>query len=82
MECKLTTLSRVLLDTESSLNVLPKSPLTKIDYARVKLRLSDLIVRAFNRSRRDVFGEVNFLVKIEPQVFNTTFFVMYIQPEY
>ncbi|XP_058725809.1 uncharacterized protein LOC131597113 [Vicia villosa] len=38
MECKGTTLSRVLVDTGSSLNVLPKSALMRIDYAGVELR--------------------------------------------
>lgn len=76
MECKGTTLSRVLVDTKSSLNVLPKSSLMKIYYAGVELRPSDLIVRAFDGSRRAVFGEVDLPVKIGPQVFGTTFFVM------
>lgn len=55
MECKGTILSRVLVDTESSLNVLPKSALMKIDYAGVDLRPSDLIVRDFDGSQRAVF---------------------------
>lgn len=76
MECKGTTLSCVLVDTGSSLNVLPKSALMKIDYARVKLRPSVLIVRAFDGSRKAIFGEVYLPVKIGPQVFGTTFFVM------
>ncbi|XP_050918819.1 uncharacterized protein LOC127136279 [Lathyrus oleraceus] len=82
MECKGTTLSRVLVDIGSSLDVLPKSALMKIDYAGVKLRPSDLIVRAFDGSRRAVFGEVDLPIKIGPQVFSTTFFVMDIQPAY
>lgn len=76
MECKRTTLSRVLVDTGSSLNVLPKSALMKINYAGVELRPSDLIVRAFGRSQRVVFGEVDLPVKIGPQVFGTAFFIM------
>ncbi|XP_050875552.1 uncharacterized protein LOC127079174 [Lathyrus oleraceus] len=82
MECKGTTLSHVLVDTGSSLNVLPKSALMKIDYAGVELRPSDLIVRAFDGSRRSIFGEVDLPVKIGPQVFGTTFFFMDIQPAY
>ncbi|XP_058784035.1 uncharacterized protein LOC131658797 [Vicia villosa] len=57
MECKGTTLSRVLVDTGSSLNVLPKSALMRINYAGVELRPSELVVRAFDGSRRSVFGE-------------------------
>lgn len=82
MECKGTTLSRVLVDTRSSLNVLPKSALMKIDYAGVELCPSDLIVQAFDGSRRAVFGEVDLPVKIRPQVFGMTFFVIDIQPAY
>ncbi|XP_058783976.1 uncharacterized protein LOC131658727 [Vicia villosa] len=63
MECKGTTLSRVLVDTGSSLNVLPKSALMRIDYAGVELRPSELVVRAFDGSRRSVFGEVDLPVQ-------------------
>lgn len=80
IECKATTLSHVLVDTGSSLNVLPKVALMKIDYAGLELRPSDLIVKAFDGSRRSVFGEVDLPIKIGPQVFNATFFVMDIQP--
>lgn len=76
MECKGTTLSRVLVDIGSSLNVLPKSTLMKIDNAGVKLHPSDLIVRAFDGSRRALFGEVDLLAKIGPRVFDTTLFIM------
>ncbi|XP_050893707.1 uncharacterized protein LOC127100532 [Lathyrus oleraceus] len=64
MECKGTTLSCVLVDTLSSLNMLPKSTLMKIDYVGVELRPSDLIVKAFDGYRRAVFGEVDLPVKI------------------
>ena len=82
IECKGTTLSRVLVDTGSSLNVLPKSVLMKIDYSGVEIRPSDLIVRAFDGSKRSVFGEVDLPVKIGPQIFTITFFVMDIFPAY
>lgn len=82
MECKGTTLSSVLMDTKSSLNVLPKCALMKIDYVGVELCPSDLIVRDLDGSRRVIFGEVDLPVKIGPQVFGTTFFVMDIQPTY
>ena len=72
----------MLVDTGSSLNVLPKSVLMKIDYAGVELRSSDYIVRAFGGSRRALFGEVDLPVKIGPQVFGTMFFVRDIHPTY
>lgn len=52
IECKGTTLSHVLVDTGSSLNVLPQVALMKIDYAGVEIRPSDLIVKAFDGSKR------------------------------
>ena len=82
MECRGTTLSRVLVDTGSSLNVLPKSALMKIDYSGLELRPSDLMVKAFDGSRRSVFGEVELPIKVGPRTFTTTFFVMDIQPAY
>lgn len=82
MECKGTALSHVLVDTRSSLNVLPKSSLMKIDYAGVGLRHNDLIVWAFDGSRRAIFGEVTLPVKIGPHVFGAIFFVMNIQLSY
>ena len=66
MEIAKTTLSRVLVDTGSSLNVLPKSALLRLDYDRLLLRPSDLIVKAFDGSKRTVFGEVDLPIKIGP----------------
>jgi hypothetical protein len=82
MECKGAVLSHVLVDTGSSLNVLPKQILKKIDVEGVVLTPSDLIVRAFDGSKRSVFGEVTLPVKIGPEVFDVIFYVMDIQPAY
>ncbi|XP_050877813.1 uncharacterized protein LOC127081614 [Lathyrus oleraceus] len=82
IECKGTTLSRVLVDIGSSLNVLPKSAMMKIDYSGVKIRPSDMHVRAFDGSQRSFFGEVDLLIKVGPQIFTDAFFVMDIHPAY
>ena len=82
MECKGAVLSHVLVDTGSSLNVLPKKALSKLDAEGVVLTPSDLVVRAFDGSKRSVFGEVTLPVKIGPEVFNIVFYVMDIQPAY
>ena len=47
MECKGTTLSCVLVDISSSLIVTPKISLMKIEYTRLELRPSDLVVKVF-----------------------------------
>ncbi|XP_058753721.1 uncharacterized protein LOC131626905 [Vicia villosa] len=41
-----------------------KSALMRIDYAGVELRPSDLVVRAFDGSRRSVFGEVDLPIQV------------------
>lgn len=66
----------------SSLNILPKTALMKINYDVVMLRPSDLVVHAFDGWIRLVFGEVDFLIKIGPQEFQVTFYVMDIQLTY
>jgi len=82
MECKGAVLSHVLVDTGSSLNVLPKKALAKLDCEGLILRPTDLVVRAFDGSERAVFGEVELPVKIGPEVFKSVFCVMDIQPVY
>ena len=80
MEIARKTLSRMMVNTRSLLNVLPKFSLLKLDYEGVMPRPNDLVVKAFDGSRRSVFGEVNFPVKIGPQTFKATFLVMDINP--
>ncbi|KAI5382711.1 hypothetical protein KIW84_070219 [Lathyrus oleraceus] len=82
MEYKGVVLSHVLVDTGSSLNVLPKKALAKLNCDGLILTPTDLIVRAFDGSKRAVFGEVELPVKIGPEVFKSTFYVMDIQPAY
>ncbi|KAI5389621.1 hypothetical protein KIW84_075058 [Lathyrus oleraceus] len=71
-----------MVDTGSSLNVLPKKDLAKLNCDGLILTPTDLIVRAFDGSKRAVFGEVELPVKIGPEVFKSTFYVMDIQPAY
>ena len=82
IECKGTTLAHVLVDTGSSLNVLPKGALDRLDCEELVLKLSDIVVRAFDGSKRMVHREVDLLIKVESQVFNSTFYVMDIPPAY
>jgi hypothetical protein len=82
MECKGAVLSHMLVDTGSSLNVLPKKALAKLNCEGLILTPTDLIVRAFDGSKRVVFREVELPVKIGPEVFKSVFYVMDIQPAY
>ncbi|KAI5409830.1 hypothetical protein KIW84_055330 [Lathyrus oleraceus] len=64
MNCKEDALSNVLVDIGSSLNVLPKSTLSKLSYQGAPMRYSGVIVKAFDGSRKTVIGEVDLPVKI------------------
>ncbi|XP_050909093.1 uncharacterized protein LOC127122859 [Lathyrus oleraceus] len=66
MNCQEDTLSNVLVDTESSLNVLPKSTLSKLAYQGAPMRFSGVVIKAFYGSRKTVIGEVELPIKIGP----------------
>ncbi|XP_039684982.1 uncharacterized protein [Medicago truncatula] len=51
MNCKSDMLSNVLVDTGSSLNVMPKSTLDQLSYRGTPLRRSTFLVKAFDGSR-------------------------------
>ncbi|KAI5419995.1 hypothetical protein KIW84_043967 [Lathyrus oleraceus] len=82
MNCKEDALSNVLVDTGSSLNVLPKSTLSNISYQGAPMRYSGVIVKAFDGSRKTVIGEVDLPVKIGSSDFQINFQVMDIHPAY
>ena len=73
IECKGTTMAHVLVDTGSSLNVLPKGALDRLDCDGLVLKPSDIVVKAFDGSKRMVHGEVDLPIKVGSQVFNSTF---------
>ncbi|XP_050890447.1 uncharacterized protein LOC127095858 [Lathyrus oleraceus] len=82
LKCIDTILSRVLVDTGSSLNVMPKTTLIKLPMEGMNMKPSTLIVKAFDGSRRAVIGEVDLPIKIGPTFFKITFQVMDIHPGY
>lgn len=59
IRCGITSLSRVLTDTGSSPNVLPKISLMKLMLEVIIIRPSFMVVKAFGGSQRTVFGEVD-----------------------
>ncbi|XP_050877412.1 uncharacterized protein LOC127081173 [Lathyrus oleraceus] len=77
-----TLISRVLVDTCSSLNVLPKSKLSQLQFEGPKIWASVLIVRAFGGSRREVVREVDLPILVGTHQFTVTFQVMDIYPAY
>ncbi|XP_050897847.1 uncharacterized protein LOC127104725 [Lathyrus oleraceus] len=82
LKCINTILSRVLVDTGSSLNVMPKTTLIKLPMEGINMKPNTLIIKAFDSSRRAVIGEVDLPIKIGPTIFNITFQVMDIHPGY
>ncbi|KAI5397016.1 hypothetical protein KIW84_063009 [Lathyrus oleraceus] len=82
MGCRDDAMSNVLVDTGSSLNVLPKSTLSKLSYQGPPMRQSGVVVKAFDGSRKTVIGEVDLPIKIGPSDFQITFQFMDIHPSY
>ncbi|XP_050897515.1 uncharacterized protein LOC127104371 [Lathyrus oleraceus] len=66
IQCTDVTLARVLVDTGSSLNVLPKTTLAQLNIEGVQMRPSALIVKAFDGSKRTVIGEIDLPILIGP----------------
>ncbi|XP_058733279.1 uncharacterized protein LOC131604881 [Vicia villosa] len=79
MNCQSDALSNVLVDTASSLNVMPKSTLSRLTYQSASMRYSGVIVKAFDGSRKSVIREVDLPMKIGPHTFQIKFQVMDIQ---
>ena len=80
--CQEDALSNMVVDTGSSLNVLPKSTLSKLAYQSAPMRFSGVVVKAFDDSRKTVIGEVDLRIKIGPCLFQITFQVMDIHLAY
>ncbi|XP_050878831.1 uncharacterized protein LOC127082643 [Lathyrus oleraceus] len=82
LKCIDTILSRVLVYTGFSLNVIPKTTLIKLPMEGISMKPNTLIIKAFDGLRRAVIGEVDLPTKIGPTIFNITFQVMDIHPGY
>ena len=67
IECRGTTLAHVLVDTDSSLNILPKNALDWLDYEGLTLKPNNIVVRAFNGSKRTMHGKVDIPIKVGTQ---------------
>ena len=66
-------LSQVLVDTGSSLNVLPKNTLSQLLVEGMEMRAIALVVNDFDNSRRQVIGEVDIPIKVGPHLFTIIF---------
>ncbi|RDX84408.1 hypothetical protein CR513_34540, partial [Mucuna pruriens] len=82
VRCKGYTITKVLIDNGSSLNLLPKATLDKLKSVQIQLQPSPVIVRAFDGSQKDVLGEITLPIYIGPALFEITFQVMDIRAAY
>ncbi|XP_050897129.1 uncharacterized protein LOC127103944 [Lathyrus oleraceus] len=82
MNCLNDSLSNVLVDTSSSLNVMPKSTMSRLAFQGAPMRYSGVIIKAFDGSRKTVIGEVALPMTIGPHIFQVTFQVMDIHTSY
>ena len=65
--------AKVLVDNDSSLNIMPKTTLDKLPFDASNMRPSSMVVRAFDGSRRDVRGEIDLPIQIGPHTCKITF---------
>ncbi|KAL5165761.1 hypothetical protein HKD37_18G050836 [Glycine soja] len=82
VKCMDNIVAKVLIDNGSSLNVMPKSTLEKLPFNASHLKLSSMVVRAFDGTRQEVRGEIDLPVQIGPHTCQVTFQIMDINPPY
>ena len=74
--------SKVLIDNGSTLNVCPMATLEKLGINPTRAKATSMVVRAFDRTHREVLGEIDLPVKVGPQVYNINFQVLRIDSPY
>jgi hypothetical protein len=82
VNCKSDALSNVLVDTGSSVNVMSKTTLNQLSYQGTPMRYNEVVVKAFDGSKKPVIGEVDLPIMIGPHLFQITFHIMDIQAAY
>ncbi|XP_017976456.1 PREDICTED: uncharacterized protein LOC108661971 [Theobroma cacao] len=81
-KCKGCTIAKVLLDNGSSLNVMPMRTLARLPINMSYMRKSQMIVRAFDRTMREVVRDIELPIEIGPCTFTIEFQVMDIAHSY
>ncbi len=64
---------KVLIDNRSALNMCPMATLDKLGIDQSSVRPSNMIIRAFDRTRREVYREINLSVEIGLQAITSAF---------
>ena len=73
---------RALLDNGSSINVIPMSTLSRLQIELSYMKKSQMVVRAFDGTKREVFRNIELPIQMGPCTFNSEFIVMDINPSY
>ena len=60
IKCKSHVMPQALFDNGSSLNVMPMSTLSRLPINLFELKKSQMVVRAFDETKREVFGNIKF----------------------
>ena len=74
--------AKVLIDNGSALNVCPMSTLDKLGIDQSSVRANNMIIRAFDGTRKEVFGEIHLSMEIGPQAYNISFQVLRVNSPY
>ncbi|XP_052874177.1 uncharacterized protein LOC108466257 [Gossypium arboreum] len=80
--CKGYTLSSVLIDNGSALNVLPLSTLNRLPIDSSHMKICHNVMRAFDGTERNVMGRIDIPLLIGPNMYEVEFLVMDIKPSY
>ncbi|XP_016749728.1 uncharacterized protein [Gossypium hirsutum] len=80
--CKGYTLSSVLIDNGSTLNVLPLSTLNRLAIGSSHMKTWHNVVRAFDGTERKVMGRIDIPLMIGPNTYEVDFLVMDIKLSY
>ena len=82
IKCKNYILPRALLDNSSTLNVIPMSTLSRPPIDLSCMKKSQMLVRTFNGTKRELLGNIELPIQVGPCTFNSEFIVMDINPSY
>ena len=73
IKCKSHVMPRALLDNGSSLNVIPMSTLSRLPIDLSNLKKSQMVVKAFDGTKREVLGNIKLPIQVGPSVFESEF---------
>jgi len=82
MRCKDCSISKVLINNDSALNVLPKHVLDEMPVDSTHMLRSTMITKAYDGSLMQVVGTIKIELFISPQMFLVTLQVMEIHSSY